>query len=416
MTFTYMGKTIASLDDLNLNSSKVLVRVDFNSPISQDGGLLDDTRLRMHVPTIKRLLGEGASVVLMSHQGRPLEGDFTRLRAHAERLSQLLGVEVDYVPDVVGPEAVRRIKALQPGQVLMLDNTRLMSEDYIQAPPERHAESIIVRELAPHFNYYINDAFAVSHRSQATVVGFPLLLPSAGGLLMEKEVRSLSRAVEGGERPRTLVLGGAKLKDAVKLIKSLVANRGVDEVLTTGLVSLLFHMVMGTRLPRSIEALIEERVGSEDIVEARRLVASGAPIRVPLDYMVEVDGGVEIHPAREVRGAPKDIGPSTIEYYRYKLLKSKVTILRGPAGVIEDPRFRRGTREILRAALESDAFVILGGGHFNAILGELPQSLVERVDHISSGGGAMIYFLTRKPLPGLEALALSYEKFWGARG
>ena len=412
MTFTYNGKTIASLEDLDIRGKRVLLRVDINSPIGSEG-LLDDTRLRMHAPTIKRLAEEGAGVAVISHQGRPLEGDFTRLKAHAERLAEILGMEVEYVPDIIGPYALRRIKELQPGRVVMLDNTRLLSEDYIQASPEAHASSILVTELSPHFNYYINDAFAVSHRSQASVVGFPLRLPSAGGPLMEKEVEALSRVLHGGERPKTLVLGGAKLGDAIKLIKSLVEAGSVDEILTTGLVSLLFHLAMGTRLPPAVEALIREKAGGEAVVEARRLAAAGAPIRVPLDYMVEVDGGVEIQPAKTLRGSPKDIGPSTIEYYRYKLARSRVTVLRGPAGVIEDPRFRRGTEELLRAALESRAYVILGGGHFNAILSRMPRSLVERVGHISSGGGAMIYFLTRKPLPGLEALAESYKRFWG---
>lgn len=413
MTFIYNGRTIASLGDLELRGRKALLRVDMNSPVGVDGGLLDDTRLRMHAPTIKEMLDAGASVVVITHQGRPLEGDFTRLKPHSERLSSILGVDVEYVPDVIGPEAIRAIKALGPGEVLMLDNTRLMSEDYIQAPPEAHASTILVTELSPHFHYYVNDAFAVSHRSQATVVGFPYRLPSAGGPLMEREVLALSKVLEDGERPKTLVLGGAKLGDAIKLVKSLVETGSVDEILTTGLVSLLFHLAMGTRLPARVEALIRDKAGGEAVVEARRLAAAGAPIRVPLDYMVEVDGAVEIQPAKSLRGAPKDIGPSTVEYYRYKLARSRVTVLRGPAGVIEDPRFRRGTEELLRAALESGAYVILGGGHFNAILARMPRSLVERVGHVSSGGGAMIYFLTRKPLPGLEALAESYRRFWG---
>ncbi len=412
MTFTYNGRTIASLEDLKLQGRRVLLRVDMNSPLGKEG-LIDDTRLRMHAPTIRMLIEEGAGVVVITHQGRPLETDFTRLKTHAERLSQILGIEVEYVPDIIGPYAIRRIKDLQPGRILMLDNTSLLSEDYIQASPEAHASSILVTELSPHFNYYINDAFAVSHRSQASVVGFPLKLPSAGGPLMEREVGALSRVLHGGERPKTLVLGGAKLGDAIKLVKSLVETGSVDEILTTGLVSLLFHLAMGTRLPPAVEALIREKAGGEAVMEARRLAAAGAPIRVPLDYMVEIDGGVEIQPAKTLRGSPKDIGPSTIEYYRYKLARSKVTVLRGPAGVIEDPRFRRGTEELLRAALESGAYVILGGGHFNAILAKMPRSLVERVGHISSGGGAMIYFLTRKPLPGLEALAESYKRFWG---
>ncbi|MEB3774048.1 MAG: phosphoglycerate kinase [Desulfurococcales archaeon] len=413
MVFKYDGKTIASLEDLPLHGKKVLARLDLNSPLGPRGEILDDTRFRMHLPTLKRLLESGSSIIIMTHQGRPLEGDFTRLDRHAEVLEKLLGSPVRYVPDVIGPDAKRGIRELGPGEVLLLDNTRLMSEDYIQAPPEAHAKTILVRELAELADYYVNDAFAVSHRSQATVVGFPLVLPSAGGILMEREVGALSKVLVEGDRPKVLVLGGAKISDAVKLVKSLTQAGSIDEVLTTGLVSLFFHMAMGTRLPGHVEEAILSRASGDLVVEARRLIASGAPVRVPIDYMVEYDDTVEIQPAKGLTGTPRDIGPSTIEYYRYKLSRARLIVLRGPAGVIEDPRFRRGTIELLRSSLESGAYTILGGGHFNAVLQSIPRSLVERIGHISSGGGAMIYFLTRKPLPGLESLALSYEKFRG---
>jgi len=404
----YRGRRILTLDDLSLAGRRVLVRIDINSPLDDAGEILDDTRLRAHAPTIKRMLDEGAAVVLMSHQGRPASGDFTRLEAHAKRLSSILGVEVGYVDDVIGPEARRRIK--EPGNVLLLDNTRLVSEDYVEAPPEVHARGIMVSTLAPLFDYYVNDAFATAHRSQASIVGFPLALPSAAGPLMEAEVRALNKALEGGERPKVFVLGGAKLKDAVKIIKRLVEDNVADAILTGGLVSLLFLAAQGVRVGAA-ERVIAAKADEKTLEEARRLIARGAPIHVPQDFLAEVDGRVEVVEAREIRGAPKDIGPATIEHYSATMKGARVVVMRGPAGVIEDPRFRRGTRALVKAALESGAYTILGGGHFNVILSELPEELRSRVGHVSTGGGALLYFLTGRELPALTALAQSYERF-----
>jgi len=406
----YRGRRILTLDDLDLTGRRVLVRIDVNSPLSDAGEILDETRLRAHAPTIGRLVEEGAGVVLMSHQGRPASSDFTRLRAHAGKLSEILGVEVGYVDDVIGPEARRRITALRPGEVLLLDNTRLMSEDYVEAPPEVHARSIMVSTLAPLFDYYVNDAFATAHRSQASIVGFPLVLPSAAGPLMEAEVRALNKAVEGGERPKVFVLGGAKLKDAVKIIRRLVEDGVADAILTVGLVGLLFLAAQGVRVGGA-ERVIASKADEKTLEEARRLASKGANILVPRDFLAEVDGRVEVVDAREIRGAPKDVGPATVEEYSAIMRRARVIVMRGPAGVIEDPRFRRGTRALVRAALESGAYTILGGGHFNVILSELPQELRSRVGHISTGGGALLYFLSGRELPALTALAESYERF-----
>lgn len=410
MVLVYEGRRLLGLDDIDVSGKRVLVRIDINSPLGENGEILDDTRMRAHVPTIRELVDRGAMVVLLSHQGRPASGDFTRLARHAERLSTLLGMPVEYVDDVIGPEARRRINSLKPGRVLLLDNSRLVSEDYVEAPPEVHARGIMVSTLAPLFDYYVNDAFATAHRSQASIVGFPLVLPSAAGRLMEKELRALSRAVSRDERPKVFVLGGAKLKDAVKIIEFLVSSGVADAILTTGLVSLLFLLAQGYNVGDA-EKVIVEKAGEKVIEEARRLAAREPVIKTPLDYLAEIDGSVEVVEYSRIVGAPKDIGPATIEYYSREIRRARVVVMRGPAGVIEDPRFRRGTRALVAEALRSGAFTIFGGGHFNAILGELPEELRRRVGHISTGGGALLYFLSGRTLPGLKALADSYEAF-----
>ncbi len=407
------GRRIWTVDDFDFNGKRILVRVDLNSPIDpKTGDLLDDTRLRAHAESIRLLIERGAAVVLLSHQGRPATEDFTRLDKHAERLSQILGQPVSFVDDVIGPEARRKISGLSPGEVLLLDNSRLVSEDYVEAPPEVHAKGIMVSTLAPLFNYYVNDAFATAHRSQASIVGFPLVLPSAAGPLMEREVSALSRALSREEKPKVFVLGGAKLKDAVKIIKYVVENNVADAILTTGLVGLLFLLAQGYRLGE-VEDIVVKKAGEDMIEEARKLVAKSSAIITPVDFVAELDGSIEVVDARSIIGAPKDIGPRTIEEYSNVIRRARIVVMRGPAGVIEDPRFRRGTRALVKAALESGAFTIFGGGHFNVILAELPEELRMRVGHISTGGGALLYFLSGRELPALTALAESYRRFAG---
>jgi phosphoglycerate kinase len=412
VAINYLDKKIATLDDVNVDSKKVLVRIDINSPIDPETGeIIDDTRFKAHAETIETLLDRGASVVLMSHQGRPTGSDFVRLEKHAILLAKLLGREVTYIPDIIGPEALKKIKSLSAGEVLLLDNTRILSEDYIEADLETHARSIMVKTLAGEFDYYVNDAFATAHRSQASIVGFPLVLPSVAGKVMEKEVSVLNRITSREERPKIFVLGGAKVKDTVKVIKYLVERGVADEILTTGLVALLFLMVSGARIGDA-KNILEKKTDEETIRTAQNLVASGAPIRVPIDFYSEIDGSVELVEASNIVGAPKDIGPSTLEYYTWKMSNAKIIVMRGPAGVIEDPRFRRGTRELVMQALESGAFTVFGGGHFNAILAELPDEYKRKVGHVSTGGGALLYFLAGRKLPALEALARSYEIFF----
>ena len=405
MPLTVRGLSIPTLEDLP-PCQRVLVRIDVNSPIDPASGeILDVTRFKAHLATLRELVAQSA-VVVMSHQGRPGEPDFTHLERHAEVLSGLLGLNVEYVDGVIGPEALRRIRSLKPGRILMLDNTRIVSEDYIEAPAEVHARGIMVSRLSPLFDCYVNDAFAASHRSQASIVGFPLRLPSAAGRLMEAELRALSRVIDSPERPKVYVLGGSKLKDMLSVIENLVKTRGADWILTTGLTALLFLEAKGVDVGEAKKALVSK--GGHVLLErARGLLSHTDRILVPQDFKVEREGSVEIVPASKIEGAPKDIGPETVEKYSSILSKARLVVMKGPAGVVEDPRFREGTRRLIEAALSSGAFTLFGGGHFNVIISSLPAELRSRVGHISTAGGALVYMLSGRPMPGLEALAKS---------
>ena len=395
---------VPTIDDLDPRGAKVLLRVDVNSPVNNEGRLMDDSRIRAHAPTVRELVDRGNAVVVMSHQGRPGDRDFIGLEQHAELLSKYVGLEVKFIDDVAGPCARDAIRSLKPGEVLMLDNVRLYAEEVVEGPPEAQARTHLVRRLAPLFDAYVNDAFAAAHRSQPSLVGFPLVLRSAAGRVMERELRALSRLFNPDDSPKVFVLGGGKVNDTLRIIANLTEKRMAERILTGGLVAEVFAVAKGMDIGRrNLEVL--ERLGLMALVpRARKLVMSGAPVEVPIDYVTERDGEVVEEPSSRVQGVIKDIGPATRDFYSSIIREAKVTILRGPMGVIEDPRYREGSRAVLRAAIEGQGFVIIGGGHMASVAGDMGPEALSKV-HISTGGGAMLVFLSGEPLPAIEALA-----------
>lgn len=404
---------IPVLDDISPRGKKVLLRVDFNSPINPETGeILDTTRIQAHVPTIRELLESDNAVVLLSHQGRPGEDDFTTLEPHSRVLERLLNTHVEFVEDVIGPEARRRIEALKPGEILVLDNTRFVSEEIIEGLPEKQAKTFFVRRLAPMFDYYVNDAFATAHRSQPSIVGFPVVLPSAAGRLMEREVEALARTFNPEESPKIFVLGGGKVHDSIRIIENLVRNKVADRILTTGLLAELFLVAKGVDLGEQNMRLLEEKGILALVPRARKILLAGAPIETPIDFVVlKDDGEVRQEPAYSLSGLVRDIGTNTVKVYSELMNEAKIIVMRGPAGVIEDKRFRAGTYSLIKAALASKAFVVFGGGHFNVLISELDVNVDNA--HLSTGGGALLLFLAGEPLPALEALSLSAKKFLG---
>ena len=408
---------IPVIDDLDekygIKGSKILMRIDVNSPIDpKTGDILDDTRIRAHIPTIRELVERGAALVLMSHQGRPGEPDFVSLEKHGKLIEKYLGHPVKFIDDVIGPAARKAIAELKPGEVLLLDNTRLVSEEIIEATPEKHAASIFVRRLSKLFNYYINDAFATAHRSQPSIVGFPMVMPSAAGRLMEKELSALSRLYKPEERPRVFVLGGGKVHDALRILEYLHTNHAADRILATGLVAELFMVAKGINIGRKNLEVLEAKGILALVPRARRLLLRGLPLETPVDFATENDGQVEVESVgREIRGVIKDVGPQTISMYTEFMKEAKLIVLRGPAGVIEDPRFCRGTEELVKAAASTNAYIIVGGGHLNVIASKLGLAGRENV-HLSTGGGALLLFLAGEDLPGLVALLKSARKFF----
>ncbi|MEZ0394316.1 MAG: phosphoglycerate kinase [Desulfurococcaceae archaeon] len=404
---------IADVDEVDIGSKKVLVRVDLNSPVDPENKkIIDDSRIRLHSSTIRYLVERGAGVVVMSHQGRPGDRDFVDLSQHAALLEKYSGVPVRFVEDVIGPTALKEVRDLRPGEVVMLDNVRFLAEELLEAPPEVQARTFLVRKIAPLVDYYVNDAFASAHRSQPSIVGFPPVVRSCAGPIMMKEIKALSKISGETEPPKVFVMGGAKVLDSLRVIENITKNRIADRILTAGLLGLVFQVAKGVKAGQEVVRSLESRGLLSLIPRARKIIMQGAPIETPIDYRVLKENGEIVNePPYVLRGAPLDIGDETIEMYSSIMKEANLIVMRGPAGYIEDPRFLAGTKKLVEAAAQSKAYVIIGGGHLSMFAQELSASHGERI-HVSSGGGALLEFLSGIELPALSALKISYSKFW----
>ncbi len=405
---------IPTLSDIDVYDKKILVRIDINVPIDPDtGDIIDDRRIRVHAKTIHTLAEKyHAAVVAISHQGRPGEHDFVPLNKHAELLSKYSGLEVKFIEDVMGPTAREEIKRISPGEVILLDNLRFVSEELLEAIPERQANTFLVRRLGPLFDAYVNDAFATSHRSQPSLVGFPLVLPSAAGPVFEKEVNALRKVFDKMESPRIFILGGAKVHDLVRVIEHLVTSKMADRILTTGILAQLFLVAKGINIGIDNLRYLEEKGILTLIPRVRHVLFRGAPIETPIDFItLSNDGEIREESIGKVTGRIMDLGPNTLSMYNEFIKEAKIIVMRGPAGVIEDKRFRKGTETLLKYAFNSDAFILVGGGHLASLIKE--EEIDESKIHISTGGNALLLFLAGEPLPALEALAMSAKLFLG---
>ena len=258
------------MDDVILDNKRVLVRVDFNSPMDPSGNILDDKRIKSHLDTLRAL--EDCRVVLMAHQSRAGKKDYTTLEAHARQATRLLRRDVVYIDDIFGSHAREAIKSLMPGEVLLLENTRFYAEENMNRTPADHAKSHMVKKLAPLFDLFINDAFAVSHRSHCSVVGFTEVLPSIAGILMDKEITALDKGLKGNEHPTVFSLGGTKADDSIKVTKNVLGRGGADKILTSGVVATVFMMAAGIDVGEANRKFVEDQEYLEQIPIAAKLL------------------------------------------------------------------------------------------------------------------------------------------------
>ncbi len=386
--------------------------MDINSPIDPTTReILDDTRIKGHVPTLNDL--EGSKVVVLAHQSRPGLRDFTTLEMHAKRIEELIGRPVSYVRDIFGQSARDEISRLKDGEILVLENVRFsaeeISKDVTRMPPEEQAQTNLVQRLSSYVDFYINDAFAVSHRNQPSIVGFPVVLPCCGGRLMEKEVSNLSRLLDSDERPKVFSFGGAKSGDSIKLIEKILSRGIADVVLTSGILANIFLSAKGYNLGHSNENVLSERNADKLIPDANRLLNEYSDkIKCPVDLAFQknasrVETSVEKLPDRKIL----DIGIETIASYSKIIKDAKMVVANGPSGVFELEPFALGTEELLGSMAHSRAYSVIGGGHLAAIAQSIKLS--KNISFVSTGGKATMSFVAKDKLPGIEALKNTQE-------
>ena len=394
-----------TIDDFDIEDKTVLVRIDINSPVDPSSGIiLDDTRLKLHAQTVKELSNKGAKVVLLAHQSRPGKKDFTTLSQHAQALSDILNLRVKYTDSLFSNAAKEAIKSLKPHEILLLENARFFSEESLSRTPEEQSKTLLVRHLSPLIDYFVNDAFAAAHRSQASLVGFTVDTPSAAGRVMEKELTVIQDALDNVEHPCVFLLGGMKPEDSIDVMENVLSNGTADSILTTGIDGNIVLWAAGVDIGQVNKDVIASR-GYRDMVEkAKELIDRfGDKVKYPIDVACDIDGQrVDIDFKEIPNKSIFDIGVKTISYYAKEIRDAKYIFANGPAGVFEDPKFSMGTEDLINAMATSKGFTLIGGGHIAAATAGL--GLEEHMSHLSSGGGACISMLAGKKLAAVEAL------------
>lgn len=392
----------ASLDEGRFAGQTVGLRVDINSPIGDDGTPADDTRFQAHLETIEELRQRDAAVVILAHQGRPGRDDFTSLDAHAAHLGDLLDLDVGFVDAVCSIDARRSITDLDEGEVLCLENVRFASEELLTLDATSPASTHLVERLSTVLDVYVNDAFAVAHRAQPSVVGFPDRLPSATGRLMAREVGILG-GLDNTPRPRVAMLAGAKVDGSLSVLERLLADELVERVLVGGVVANAFFVATGADPDGAIRDDVVDR-GYESAIDTARTLFDrfGDQIELPVDVVVPDNGGrltVSLD-AMSSDAVPRDVGPETIDAWAASLRSASTVICNGPVGRFEEERFAEGTAALFEAATAADRS-IAGGGDTSAALRRFG---IDGFSHVSTGGGASMALLSGTELPGIAAL------------
>ena len=404
-------KDFHTLEDFNFRDKTVLLRVDINCPIDKSTlKIINDSRIRRVIPTVRELMGKGAKLVILAHQSRKGKWDFTPLDQHAERLSRHLNSPVKYVDDVMGEEAQNAIKSLGSGEVLLLGNVRAIDEETAKLDMIGHSKAEMIEKLAPLIDFYVCDAFGAAHRSQCSLVGFAPKVPSASGRLMAKELFALNAIFDEPRRPSVFILGGAKFGDASDMIDHVLGSGMADKVILVGLAGNAFLYARGVDIGEASLKVLQEELTPENLQAAKNIMSKyNQRIILPTDVAVERDGKrVSVLIGDMPTAEPAlDIGDDSIEKFRKVLLASNTCFMSGPAGMYEKEGFGEGTYEIMSAMIESEGQSVIGGGHTVGAADRF--DFTDRFSYVSTGGGALETFLLGEPLPVIDALRYSFK-------
>ena len=395
---------MTNLRDFNFKGKKALIRVDFNVPLDKEYNITDDTRITASIPTIKKILNDGGSVILMSHLGRPKEGPTEKysLKHLLNRVSELLGTEVQFANDCIGTEAIKKAAALQPGQVLLLENLRFYRE-------EEKGDEAFAEKLSKLGDVYVNDAFGTAHRAHASTAVIAKFFSSQNkmfGLLMEGEVSSAEKVLHSSEKPFTAIIGGAKVSDKILIIENLL-ERATDIIIGGGM-AYTFYKAMGGHVGRSL--VEEDRVETAKEL-LKKADAKGVCIHLPSDSIIadkfaedaEVSSALSNTVPEGWMGL--DIGQMACETFTKVIHNSKTILWNGPMGVFEMHKFQHGTKCVAQAiaeATQNGAFSLIGGGDSVSAINQF--GFADKVSYVSTGGGAMLEYFEGKELPGIAAI------------
>jgi len=386
-----------TVKDIDVKGKRVLVRVDFNVPVDDNGVITDDRRIRSAVPTIQYLLDNGAKVILMSHFGRPKVAFDPKMKVDrlGERLSEIMGLSVQKLDDCVGPEVEAKVKAMQVGDIILLENVRFYNDT--KNDPE------FSKKLASLGEIFVNDAFGTAHRAHSSTYGVAQLLPSVAGFLLQKEIEVMGNALKDPKHPFVAILGGAKVSDKIGVIENLLGK--VDTLLIGGGMAYTFLKAQGYEIGKSLLEEDKLSLASELLLQAKK---QKVKLLLPLDTVVADDFAADANKKVVASDAIPadweglDIGPETQKLFSEEILKAKTAVWNGPMGVFEWEAFAEGTKAIAEALSKCKGTTIVGGGDSAAAVEQL--GFAEKVTHVSTGGGASLEFLEGKELPGVKAL------------
>ncbi|MHB8372902.1 MAG: phosphoglycerate kinase [Thermoplasmataceae archaeon] len=403
-----------TLDSFDLKGKVILLRLDLNSPIHPlTGEILSESRMKSHIDTINDL--RSSKIVIIAHQSRPGKNDFTSLREHSRRLQRIIGRKIAFVDSLFNSEAVKRILEMKEGDIMMLENTRFYSEDVsLQTSDYDIMENTnFVKNLSSVIDFFINDAFPAIHRPQTSLIGFTRIIPNIAGRLIEKEVTALDKFLVGNEKPKIAILGGAKIDDSIAVSKSFLEKGIVEKIIVGGVVGNAFLYASGFNIgKKNIDFIEKNNKNHEKLLSMCKEMIRKYPDRIlmPDDFILS--------PSKKVMGLGEkvpddqimaDIGPESISKFRKVISKSKGIFVNGPMGMYEFAEYAAGTLDIFMSIAEADAVKIAGGGHTISVLESL--KVMEKIDHVSTGGGALISYLSGEKMPVLEALRESYTRF-----